>query len=114
MNIELLNRIQQKILADPTSFQMETFFAPPWPEDDCDTAACIAGWTLLLSGKNKACDVAEEAAKVLGITLKQAALLFYEGGWPEKFRLRSKVYSDKAAQLAADRIDHFIATDGQE
>lgn len=61
----------------------------------------------------------ERGIKALGITEEQAERLFYHAGWPQPFeRLYSlaaglHLYQD-AAEVACERIEHFIETNGEE
>lgn len=128
MNIELLQEIKARILAEPDSFRMDTW--------TCGTAHCIAGWAVLLSGLTIANPDAETFAQRLtdGRTPDMAATqvldipadpddwdspaerLFHVGDWPAEFE---EAYEDagsrsERAQIAANRIDRFIDTDGAE
>jgi hypothetical protein len=56
------------------------------------------------------------AAKLLGLTYEEAARLFFQSQWPEKY---CYAYEDARgprgrARVAARRIDHFITTAGRE
>lgn len=132
MNTKLLRKIKKHILEEPKRFIMhsliktkergvgtyyddagkKTTFAP------CGTAACIAGWATLLSGNkdSKDEDVWQFGAKVLGLDIVQQYLLFYSHNWPDKFEeaFRAAKNRKKRAEIAADRIEHFIKTKGQE
>lgn len=139
MNVELLEKVKQHILEEPKRFFMEDFIleAPAGSAvklDDvtrtmpsCGTAACIAGWAVILShggalpsGTRLGCFT--EACNLLGFKLdkfqdsEEADRLFVTSDWPSLYRqayLNAKTVEDKA-QIAANRIDHFIKTKGAE
>lgn len=143
MNVDLLIRVRYKILDEPRQFVMQRFFATSMRIDsdsetpeglrdisrevpNCGTAACIAGWALTLSRteSHRPIDAAEyymyrthlPARVELGLTSLQAQRLFYVTGWPWEFQKRWEETRDvvERARIAADRIDHFIATGGEE
>lgn len=136
INVELLRKVAESIKAHPRSFKMESFFEDSWAdvapsiyepssnpleilESECGTSACIAGWTLILTNNFAANDFIHDAAKMaLGINDEQCRLLFYEG-WPEPFDSEYDNARDEdnyalAAEVAALRVEHFIATGGAE
>lgn len=94
---------------------------------NCHTASCIGGWAISLS-RNETPSQAEfstrgswstkdDARQALGLTQKQADKLFY--ATPEAWGKFADRYNNAdnptlAAQVAAERIDHFIATGGLE
>lgn len=103
LNLELLQRVRDKILADPEQHgQAEWLLVSPGPEH-CLTAACVAGWACLLAGDEPAINRAVprfddqlwvgrvidqygaehpvhiRARKLLGLDLATANSLF----WPE-------------------------------
>lgn len=101
----------------------------------CGTAGCIAGWAVALhlrkphdkinlsqakqsSTTHGAYYVSSTAAKLLGIDDNQQASdnLFGLAWWPDEFKLRyrSAKTVQEQAQVAADRIDHYIRTNGAE
>lgn len=107
------------------------------PAPPCGTIACIAGWAVLIDNPNSGLydpvddePIDVRAARLLGLEVEIrkepyfdfkwspiANLLFYSSGWPPLIRERYRDASCerdyvKMAQVAADRIDHFIATDG--
>lgn len=129
MNRTLLLKVKEQILAEPESFEMETWVRTEFPfrdyeikfdKPDCGTAACIGGWACLLEGeKAKSCEGDEvtshryyqHAMQYLGINDEQARVLFNTAAWPDDLRTawydtRSK---NKRAKIAAERIDRFIA-----
>lgn len=120
MNVKLLRDVKEAILHDPDSFRMDQW---SW-----GTAHCIAGWALLLrdipvefvysqghmtvSGEWPG-DVAKELLELSG---RQPLRLFHVQNWPTSFRDRYCWADDRRgrAEVAAERIDHFIATRGAE
>ena len=134
MNVKLLRKIQEHILEEPKRFVMRTFLIrPPDLDDDvfegddgtmvkfarCGTAACVAGWAVLLhDGMDTRVSNLRSRAKSL-IGLKKGFnedLLFEVGGWPTRFEeaYRSAKTQRGRARVAVRRIDHFIKTKGQE
>lgn len=139
LNVELFNKVKEHILEEPNRFLMGDFcltkeilgkdhFHGEYCTDDydepkvkfaaCGTAACIAGWAVLLgdgiTGKQlndlNSNQIWERAEKLLGITPVEADGLFYEANWPLPYRDR---YDDatsqkELAEVGAERIDHFI------
>lgn len=113
MNVELFERVKEKILAEPENFRMSSFH--------CGTSFCIAGWAVVLSGYEinafmKACDAswthwAEPAMTLLDLTESQAWRFFLPTGWPRQF---IEAYRENPAKATIDRINHFIATEGKE
>lgn len=105
----------------------------------CGTVACIAGWAVFLSSglpKKITEDLYESieshAAGLLGLGLEAGDLddeeddpdgesevsrLFYVPNWPAEFRRRYRHTENDPtarARVAADRIDHFLKTNGAE
>lgn len=137
MNIQLLEQIKQQILAEPLQFNMYDFFRRHDNEEyrkehrmpeipNCGTAACTAGWAIaIVNNENpkQACERVLEsqvspsytAALHLGMDYHNAKMLFFTCNWPEPFQedyRQAMVARDfpKCAQIACDRIDHFIKT----
>lgn len=140
MNTELLLKVKEQILREPRQFDMFTWFSYSETIPNCHTTACIAGWAITL-GKTKPNPleaakeirynfavtnmhawgesrdkVYEVALPLLDITEEQAMRLFGEEDWPTNFyEDYSKATTPRArAEVAARRIDHFIATNGEE
>lgn len=121
MKIELLEKIKDRITVEPHRFDMGLYFS-----DDsnlCGTTACIAGWAIILAkpdaanGDHDPLSLWEQEAgrEVLGISEVQASRLFYECSWPKQFKLSGlTMYQASDAKIACARIDHFIATNGEE
>jgi len=109
----------------------------------CRTTGCVAGWTIFLNNlklwkdflKN-AKDAGENinlknetepmdvAAEILGLSEEEALRLFVfssrsvgtNEGWPEKFsgRYQRAKTAKTRAKVTAERIEHFIHTNGAE
>lgn len=134
LNVKLLRLIQKHITEEPRRFFMSGIrfqahdkerwrdFAMNCVNDlslsmpPCGTAACIAGWALLLSD----CDAGEgldTAASLLGIPQMESGhrdydSLFLDSSWPEPFKSKWKnAKTPKTrAKIACARIDHLIET----
>jgi len=121
MNTQLLRRIQRQILKEPEQFQMRTWFTS-WSYStipNCGTAACIGGWAVSLKHGRTPRDermaipkggVFEAARRAVGLTTKQAHLLFIPINWPARFK---RFHHDNPKQAVA-RISHFIKTKGED
>ena len=108
MNVELLLKIKEQILKEPENFVMSVYH--------CGTAHCIGGWAQVMTGPRVDSMVTTDALNALDISLAQGDKLFYVAGWPTKFRLAyvNDVTREGRVKAAVDRIDHFIATNGEE
>lgn len=109
MNATLLLQVKEKILQDPAHFNMGIW------QSHCGTTCCIAGWACALNDKFSH-PFGRTAADLLGISEAEGDSLFYVTRWPidllNKFSAASKTYggcSLEAAQVAAERIDRFLA-----
>jgi len=124
MNVDLLNRIKERILGEPRQFLIEG-----WNQADkiwngetyidipnCGTACCIAGWATCLSrGENPSILNSIPNTGMLGrialdLSIEQAEELFYIDNWPAEFRnayYRTVDLTEKA-KIACQRIDNFI------
>jgi len=131
MNIKLLRKIERHILAEPKRFWMRWFVAvkdrahpklrtrkDEWrPFPKCNTAACVAGWACILSGKEVTptqhlCNMASD---LLGLDSQQASRLFVPWQWPEQFKAGvSDDGKKETVKIAVARIEHFIRTKGKE
>lgn len=148
MNVELLLKVKEQVLAHPERVDMHEFLAVDvssesgggvetltsfWADSDlaidyrgkpdefvaCNTTACIAGWVMVLTPVEKRrafCAIPLVAMEQLELDDNQAARLFYLEDWPIRFGLANHVLKSHQgrAQVVADRIDHFIATGGEE
>lgn len=138
MNVSKLRKVKDHILEEPKRFLMAnwirfsekgrrgfTFFTLNDKKKKrefakCGTAACLGGWTVLLHRKNMTpekmveSDVQSEASRILGLDCEESERLFLQSQWPEQFRTFKDSGSVQDAQIAADRIEHFIQTNGAE
>ena len=104
MNIEPLRKVQAHILAHPEKLDMDHWI--------CGSAACIAGWTCLLSGCEPGYkSIPGLASRLLGLRPGESFMLFHVDNWPHEIR-RKYVLAEtpkEAAQAASEAIDAFIA-----
>lgn len=115
MNIKLLRRIQRQIKREPRRFVMDQYFTAPYGAETsrCLSAACIAGWAITFtktkSGKPSQVPPRYHkyhiAQKALNLTEDQCEALFYEAGWPAKFKRGGPLW-----KRAIARIEHLIET----
>ncbi len=110
MNIELLEKVKERIRNEPTHFDMADWFRNN-PDNmraraqdgfgGCGTAACIAGWCCIAAHKGNEKDLGDiinalilgagngsaeyRATQLLDITPGQAHCLFYSNKWPNPF-----------------------------
>lgn len=132
LNVKLLRRIQKHILEEPKRLQMRYLFlrqrnsrtfcadVSGQPFAPCGTAACIAGWAMLLSGIrpydiDAGTDNQNDAAiaeRLLGLPEDFWPRLFVESSWPKPFRAgyRTAKSPKQRAKVAAARIDCLIKT----
>lgn len=130
LNVELLTKLRDKILANPESYN-QYVWGKPSDKAPCGTVACIAGWTFLLEGGTRedlfrfrdevfkygyvidAPDVVDIAREKLGLSVDEGAALFSDGtGWPVEFE---DAYDEartpaERAEVAADYINRIIET----
>jgi hypothetical protein len=139
MNIALLRKVQRSLKKEPRRLDMDVpiAVAKPWRGGPpCGTTACIAGEALILSrggGFRQAAmkvmahlavvdpyggwDAIEFAAiKKLRLTKEQAQRLFHDERWPDEFyyAYENATTARKRASITIRRIDHFIATGGDQ
>lgn len=121
MNTKLLLQVKEQILKEPDQFTMADWFTS-WNSigsmeiPNCGTAACIGGWALAIHKQTtpqKARDyyyLYHSPARALDLPVLLADKLFYETQWPSEFQRRWEqcLTTRDKAQVAADRIDHFI------
>lgn len=109
MNIPLLEKIKETILRDPTDFDMASY---------CGSACCIAGWAVRIQYPTRDFD-RDLAERALQLNCKESDRLFHTDMWPSGFRARYFGFSypvnpNQRAEIACERIDHFIGTEGRE
>ena len=143
MNVRRLRAIRDNIRKYPEHFNMKSWFGRPDGGDiprrprlrgACGTTACIAGWAVARFtpaifgvGHWGGHDIPETAKELLGISDVEGSGLFYYESWPEPFRTQyhtawrasptpssRRRLMARCAKIAAQRIDHFIATKGAE
>jgi hypothetical protein len=136
MNVKLLRKVKKHILEEPKRFRMMGWVLRRneaatlvedagtgssrvlWEFPQCDTAACIGGWGVLLTAKRKVRtnDLFARAKRVFGLNQNQASILFGVYDWPGKFQNRflNSKKPETRAKIAAARIEHFIKTNGAE
>lgn len=129
INKELLQKVRDHILEEPRRYNQETYFTEE-TDAPCGTAACIAGWAVLLGQGEPSrapcpCDDSDcmglpmwrrDAVGLLGLNQMEASVLFNASAyhWPEPFRTRFQMASAvedavERARAAADYIDWIIA-----
>jgi len=102
LNVALLEKIRDHILAEPNGFYMQDW--------ECGTTCCIGGWAVKLSGQewNRR---TTEPENLLGLSnWKQELSLFYTTNWPKKYE---KAYDNAKtpkgrARAGANYINYFI------
>ena len=118
-NFGLLLEVRAAILAKPETYSQEWF---------CGTAHCIAGhavaiadpalWLNCRDGSDfDSKEVSNRATELLRLSWDQdARLCSFPSTWPNRLRDRylAATTDRERAEVAADRIDHFIATGGEE
>lgn len=150
MNVELLRKVKDYILAEPKRLHMGDWgckFSNAMLERRpelrnvvpiCQTTACIAGWAVILekpellnlnpdneTEQDKfqvAMDHARAwASDLLELDYEEGQRLFYELNWPilfckayERAKFSPTNSAAKKAQVAAERIEFFIATNGTD
>lgn len=135
MNTRLLRKVAKHIAAEPKRFIMgdlvqtsleRTFsfdgaatFNSEQKFPSCGTAACIAGWTCILSKKRTSLRVAADLLGIKGSFFEcssETARLFDAGEWPEPFGRNYQGAKTPRARvkIAVARIEHFIKTKGKE
>lgn len=111
MNVELLQKVKEKILAEPSAVDMDLWSSPS-SSTPCGTVACIGGWALLLAPKSPGLI---PVRTLLDIDKSEASKLFFN--WPLELLFALNRYSHgtpEYAAIVAARIDRFIETDGAE
>lgn len=84
----------------------------------CDTAACFAGWGMILNGdsprKRKGMNWDLYGRKAFGLNERRAEILFHVDNWPHPFRYKYQhALTDKAAaKVAAALLQKVLDTNG--
>lgn len=112
--IGLLRRTQNALRRFPKLYdQSEPGYFRLKPS--CGSPVCIIGWmryfAFVRMNKKRRENLVSIREVSIGLTQGQWAKLFYATFWPGKYRFRN---SEITAETAIARIDHFIATDGQQ
>lgn len=133
MNTELLEKVAATIVKRPHDFDMSDWVTDlkidPHgtelfrPDLSCGTTSCIAGWGwVLANGKRRPSLKAqypihhEQYSELFGLSRSAGIRLFLVVNWPYKFadRYNSSRTDEERAEVATDRIRHFIVTGGRE
>lgn len=125
MNVELLQKVKAAILAKPEEYNQYEW---------CGTAQCIAGHAVALALPEEYADAVKDGhdevtllvlnrkGEVLGFSEDdnedwyRSYRLFYSDHWPPNLegRYDNAKTPKERAQIGAERIDLFIATNGAE
>ena len=125
----ILKRVKKFFLNDPERLDMSSW-GTKHGATPCGTTACIGGAICLLEAPRrikwvdgemvprsaKYEDIPALAAELIGLEPSEIDNLFYTDGvygkWPASFRRRFQRTNSQEtrAQIAGERIDHFIAT----
>lgn len=135
MNIPLLRKVSEHILAEPRRvnmniglYQFGDVSIPGWHRNKppCGTIGCIAGWAARLSGTllpsgGSAADweggIEDSARKALDLTYSQTRRLFHPENWThDAYRAldRYEPGTPNYARAVADYIEDFIAMETEE
>lgn len=134
MNVKLLLKVKEAVLAEPKRLNMWKWLSVYNREENpegpsCGTVGCISGWACVLAEKEvghlKTFKGAArrlereyrygsaEGARVIGLTENQAAELFAPLSWPDDLDLcDTEEGTPEHAQIVAKGIDRFIANGG--
>lgn len=116
MNTKLLRKVAEAFMREPWKLDMRLCHIGPDGRSttaNCATAHCIAGWTEVVTGVR--CD-AVSVKSLWKTTYGQTSKVCHLRNWPIKFqkRYRAAKLDSTRARIAAQRIEHFIATKGEE
>lgn len=128
MNIELLRAVAAKWIEFPQTLDMEDWGGSVPPDDahPCGAVGCFFGTAVLIADPSRfnglidrgTNSMWEKAGKdVLDLSFGQADILAYVRNWPPDFRnayYASCPGSLPRAEMARDRLEHFIRTEGRE
>jgi hypothetical protein len=105
VNIPLLEKIAEIIIAEPENFDMGHFH--------CGTSHCIGGWAEILTGTpNYESPSYHVGQAALELTDAQAYALFYSSCWPKRFK-PEKLFTTPTPEQAVEYIRYFIEKDGE-
>jgi hypothetical protein len=113
INVELLLKVKERILAEPSQFDMRDWRRS---SPECGTVACIAGWACAIADAEEGIvptdyhQIESRAEILLG---ERAIALFYASCWPDDLCFAEEdasVRSPEYAAVAAQAIDRFIAS----
>lgn len=137
LNIELFKKIRDKIKTAPIAYD-QSVFARREDSAPCGTAACIAGWACVLSGRMDEQElrrrergpleefetIEQTATQQLGLSPDEAEILFTEtpagtrqdwyedgerdDGWPSPFAEQWEEGDLPQAEIAVAYLDHII------
>ena len=134
MNVELLLKVKAHILEHPEEFDMNRWIVTgrnvqrTYRTRQCGTVGCIAGTVAILDGWFPVADsvhvdrirgeeesrrsIPAAACEALDVSFREGSALFWVDDWPEPFRSRyeNARTMQRRAQIAAERIDAFIAS----
>ena len=121
INVELLRKVKEAILAEPEGFDMAWWHGHRMGDGEwCGTTHCLAGWVQVLQGMPPVDRGAfEDGRVVLGLNLDQASRLFSSRQWPVQFACdyaMARFVEDRKemARVAGERIEFFIRTNGTD
>jgi hypothetical protein len=121
MNVELLQRVKAKILAEPNRLSLDVWMLAPsrrtdtgaFEDEPCGTVGCIAGWICALGTDQQIHerDIYNTACILLGLPKMTATRLFFREEWPKD--LREAYCHATKAEVTAQAIDLFIERGGE-
>lgn len=118
MNVRLLRKVKDHILAEPRRLDMSVLMSFPSGESapPCGTVGCIAGWANYLEGGSRGGILTATKLLELGRGYARRDRLFFIVFWPGNFSTRYINAKDAKtrAEVTAERIEHFIKTKGKE
>jgi hypothetical protein len=122
LNVKLLRKVQKHIMKEPKRLLMGEWLVTkskkvPQFENDagewehfpkCNTAACIAGWAVMLHDKHppRGKSIETRATKILGGSSMDS--LFYTSLWKLEHEFNTAETPRQRAKIAVKEIDHFI------